>query len=98
MNNKVQKCMLRTFDTAKRKSHYLFHEGTVASMQANAKARLSEVVDIAKDSNNSGEKAKRLLSFKSVVLSRISSEWQSVIILAVSDNSGTGKVSMRTSS
>ena len=61
MNNKVQKCMLRTFDTAKRKSHYLFHEGTVASMQANAKARLSEVVDIAKDSNNSGEKAKRLL-------------------------------------
>ena len=83
MNNKVQKCMLRTFDTAKRKSHYLFHEGTVASMQANAKARLSEVVDIAKDSNNSGEKAKRLLSFKSVVLSRISSEWQLVIMLVL---------------
>ena len=49
-------------------------------MKANAKARLSEVVDIAEDSNNSGEKAKHLLSFKFVVLSRISSQWQLVII------------------
>ena len=52
-------------------------------MKADAKARLSEVVDIAEDSNNSGEKAKRLLSFKSVVLSRISSEWQLVIMLVL---------------
>ena len=38
-------------------------------MTADAKAQFSEVVDMAEDSNNSGEKAKRLLSFKSVVLS-----------------------------
>ena len=38
-------------------------------MKADAKARFSKVADIAEDSNNSGEKAKRLLSFKSVVLS-----------------------------
>ena len=37
-------------------------------MKADAKARFSEVVDIA-ETGNSGEKERRLLSSKSVVLS-----------------------------